>query len=34
MKRKLIVSLLLIVVLFEAIGNNLRLLIDPFSAQE
>lgn len=26
--------LLLIVVLFEAIGNNLRLLIDPFSAQE
>ncbi len=25
--------LLLIVVLFEAIGNNLRLLIDPFSAQ-
>jgi len=26
--------LLLIVVLFEAIGDNLRLLIDPFSAQE
>ena len=25
--------LLIIVVLFEAIGNNLRLLIDPFSAQ-
>ena len=28
------VSLLLVVVLFEAIGNNVRLLIDPFSAQE
>ena len=28
------VCLLIIVVLFEAIGNNLRLLIDPFSAQE
>ena len=28
------ICLLIIVVLFEAIGNNLRLLIDPFSAQE
>ena len=27
-------SLLLVVILFEAIGNNVRLLIDPFSAQE
>lgn len=28
------VCLLVVVILFEAIGNNLRLLIDPFSAQE
>ena len=28
------VCLLIVVILFEAIGNNLKLLIDPFSAQE
>ena len=28
------ICLLIIVMLFEAIGSNLRLLIDPFSAQE
>ncbi len=28
------ISLLLIVILFEVIGNQLRLLIDPYSVQE